>query len=97
MSLFNEILVDCNSGVNEGSVGGLVSTDCGHVALLPSTEKLDPPTSQSDEAVLAARDIYPDGCNPPVWSACSPAEKSSLLANACDFMGCLQAGNCATC
>lgn len=92
-----EILFNCNIGLNEGSVGGSVSTDCGYIALKPSVKKLDPPTSESNEAVLDARDIYPDGCNPPVWSACTSSEKSALLANACDFSLCLMAGNCTPC
>lgn len=97
MSQFNEILFNCNIGTNDLNVGGSVSTDCGDVVLQPSREEFNPPASKSDEAMLAARDIYPDGCNPPVWSACTSKEKSLLLNNACDFRLCLMAGNCQTC
>ena len=91
---FGEVLTACNIGKNGLNVGGRMYTECGFVSI-DGGQIWQP--SESEDAILAARNIYPDGCNPPVWSACSPNEKSALLNNACDYVLCLKAGNCAPC
>ncbi|USW51765.1 hypothetical protein Slin15195_G050840 [Septoria linicola] len=92
-----QVLDVCNGGDSGRNVGGIVSTDCGQMIVLPSTQKNDPPTARSDEASLAARTITETGCNPPVWSACTPLEKKTMLKQACDYRLCLVAGNCDVC
>ncbi|KAF2212047.1 hypothetical protein CERZMDRAFT_84986 [Cercospora zeae-maydis SCOH1-5] len=92
---FDQIMTGCG-GPGPNSVGGIISTDCGQYVVLPSKEKKDPPTAGA-VVERAIHDILPDGCNPPAWDRCSAEEKAKLLDDACDFRGCLMAGNCTPC
>ncbi|KAM3417650.1 hypothetical protein BST61_g5886 [Cercospora zeina] len=93
---FDQIMDGCG-GPGPNSVGGIISTDCGQYVVLPSKEKKDPPTAARAVVERAMHDILPSGCNPPAWDRCSAAEKAKLLGDACDFRGCLMAGNCTPC